>query len=254
AAASDRILGPVELPPLDLGRHRPDLVELARRVWSDRVRSEFRSIQILARFLSEVVGAGDPVEVYAPVADLVLDEIRHVRLCAALCERLGARPVLPDPVELRDPAPFLAAPMAERALHTAIAMLCINETLSVAFVEDLRARCDEPAVRYVLDATLADEATHDELGWEYARRSLRRFPPSTLPDWRHLVRLTLEPHQRFYEPIVRRLDAEGRSLAHFDEPELVALGLLSPERQALLARRAVQTRLLPRLAELGLAE
>jgi hypothetical protein len=253
AAISDEVLGPVvDLSDLDLSPHPPERIELARAVWRDRVRTEYRSIQIMTRFLTEVLGAGDPVEVYAGAADLITDEIRHVRLCVALCERLGAPPLLPDPVELRDPEPYLRAPMAERALHTAITMLCINETLSVAFIEDLRARCGDPAVKRVLDATLADEESHQEFGWSYVSMGLARFPASTMPDWQHLVRTTLEPHRRFAEPIAARLDAEGRGLSDLPEPELAALGLFSRERQALVARQTIREVLAPRLRKLGL--
>lgn len=253
AAITEEVVGPiVDLSDLDLARHPPERLELARKVWCQRVRTEFRSIQIMTRFLTEVTGAGDPLEVYAGAADLVIDEIRHVRLCVALCEKLGTRPTFPDPIDLRDPEPYLKAPMAERALHTAIAMLCINETLSVAYVEDLRSRCTDPAVKRVLDATLEDEHRHQEFGWSYAEKALARFPASTMADWQHLVRKTLEPHRRFAEPIAARLDAEGRGLADLPEPDLAALGLFSAERQALLTRQAIQTRIAPRLLRLGL--
>lgn len=253
AELSDEILGPVvDLSDLRLDRHPKDRIELARRVWADRVRTEYRSIQIMNRFLTEVLGAGDPLEVFAGACDLITDEARHVRLCVALTEALGGRPALPDPIELRDPEPYLRAPMAERACHTAIAMLCVNETISVAFIEDLRARCDDPAVKRVLDATVEDEEGHQGFGWAYAEKSLSRFPTSTLPDWRHLVTRTLEPHHRAAQPLLDRLDAEGRTLADLPEPDLAALGLFSPERQALVFRRCLEEDLAPRLRKLGL--
>lgn len=249
----ERVGAPVDLSDLRLDRHPPDRVERARRVWQSRVQTELRSIQITARFLSEVVGAGDPLEVYAAALDLVEDEIRHTALCASLCEALGAPVLMPDPVELRDPERFLRAPMAERALTTAIQMLAINETLSVAFIEDLRSRCDDPAVGRVLEATVADEEGHEVLGWSYVERSLARFPDETLDQWRHLVEQALEPHERNAARILAEVPSERHRLDAFEEPELAALGLFSPPRQALVYRRCLEEKLRPRLARLSLA-
>src|SRR5690606_5508770 len=106
------VIGPA-VPPDDLrpADFSPQPVNHAREVWADRLRTEFRSIQIMARFLEEVVGAGDPLDVYAGAIELVRDEVRHTELCMAVCRALGAEPRLPDPVALRDPAPYLDAPM-----------------------------------------------------------------------------------------------------------------------------------------------
>ena len=243
---------PIDLSDLDLAAHPQERIELARRVWAERVRTEFRSVQIMARFVTEVVGAGDPLEVYAGAIDLVQDEVRHVGLCAQLTEALGAPALLPDPVELRDPEPYLRAPMAERALSTAITMLAINETISVAFVEDLRDRCGDPAVRRVLEATVEDEEGHQDFGWRYVEVSLARFPIATLDDWRHLVRSTLEPHRKESSRILAELAPRDRDLERHLEPELAALGLFSPRRQALVYERCFATHLEPKLRALSL--
>lgn len=243
---------PIELGDLQLSVHPEPRIALARRVWQDRVRTELRSVQIMTRFLTEVVGAGDPLEVYAGAIELVEDEVRHVAITARLCEALGAPALLPDPVDLRDPPQFLAAPIAERALTTAIRMLAINETISVAFIEDLRVRCTDPAVRRVLDATVADEEGHQDFGWSYVEVSLARFPASTLRDWRHLVETTLEPHRTQAERILAEVPPVQRSLALHPEPELAALGLFSPVRQALVYQRCFDEVLAPRLRALSL--
>lgn len=248
----ERLGDPLDLSDLDLSRHPPTRVELAQRVWQDRVRTEFRSVQIMTRFLTEVVGAGDPLEVYAAALDLVEDEVRHVGLCAQLCEALGAEARLPEPVELRDPPRYLAQPMMERALTTAIQMLAINETISVAFIEDLHARCEDPAVHRVLEATCADEEGHQELGWTYVKVSLSRFDRSTLDSWRHLVKATLAPHEKNARPILDGLPKAKRDLDAYPEPDLAALGLFSPPRQALVYERAWKTKLEPRLKALEL--
>lgn len=253
ATIADETLGPiVDLSDLRIDRRTPALLSLARATWCDRARTELRSIQIMTRFLTEVLGAGDPLEVYAGAAELIRDEIRHVRLCVALAEKLGGAPTFPDPIELRDPEPYLRAPMAERALHTAIAMLAINETISVAYIEDLRARCTDPAIRRVLDATVTDEAGHQSFGWTYVERALGRFPASTMRDWQMLVQKTLEPHRSFAAPLLAKLDARKVGLGDLDEPALASLGLTSAERQALVWRQCMTETLAPKLRVLGL--
>lgn len=248
----ERFGQPLDLGGLDLAAHPPERVALARRVWQDRVRTEFRSVQIMTRFMSEVVGAGDPFEVYGAALDLIEDEIRHVGLCAQLCKALGAEPELPDPVELRDPERYLRAPMPERALTTAIQMLAINETISVAFIEDLRERCTDPAVSQVLEATLFDEEGHQDLGWSYVRSSLKRFDPSTLGDWRHLVTRTLKPHRTASSHALAGVPDQERDLERHPEPELAALGLFGPARQALVFERVLEQSLEPKLRSLDL--
>ena len=243
---------PLDLSGLDLDAHPEERLELARRVWQDRVRTEFRSVQIMTRFLTEVLGAGDPLEVYGAAVDLVEDEVRHVSLTAQLCEALGATALLPDPVELRDPPRYLKAPMPERALNTAIRMLAINETISVAFIDDLHRRCEDPAVKRVLAATVMDEEGHEDLGWSYVRASLPRFPKESLGDWRHLVRVTLEPHDGRASAILAELPEDRRALDAHPEPELAALGLFSPARQALVYERVREEVLEPKLSALDL--
>src|SRR5689334_11585201 len=112
----EAIGAPLDLSDFDPKRYSPARIELAQRVWQSRVHSEYRSVQIMLRFATEVIGAGDPLEVHTCAIDLALDEVRHVQLCAQLVEALGVPALMPDPIELRDPEQFLKAPMAERAI------------------------------------------------------------------------------------------------------------------------------------------
>lgn len=243
-------------PDVDLGELSPEKVPVAllprvRAVWQERVRSELRSVQIMARFLTEVAGAGDPIEVYSIAADLVTDEVRHAELCAAVCGRLGAPALLPEPVELVDADAFLRSPMPERALATAISMLAINETISNALVADLLDRCDHEPIRRVLAATTEDEAEHGDFGWDYVTASLARFDPPSMPHWRALVARVLEPHQAFLAAVKA---GEGESGRPEDERDLARFGLFSPGREAMVVGRTIDEVLAPRLRELGLTD
>ena len=248
-----RIACAVDFASLDPGQFAPALLHEARHTWQERVTSELRSAQIMTRFLGEMLGAGDPIDVYAGAIELVEDELRHVALCVQVCGALGAPALLPDPVELRDSPAFLAAPMAERALATAITMLAVNETMSTAYIEDLRSRCNQAAIRRVLDLTIGDEDEHEAFGWAYVEASLRRFPASTLSDWKHVAANALQVHRENAAGILAEIDPARRSLDAWPDEERAPLALFSPQRQGLVTQIALDTKLLPRLRAIGLA-
>jgi hypothetical protein len=244
-------------PAIDLGDLGPTLVPApllpeVRAEWQSRVRSELRSIQIMTRFLTEVTGAGDPLDVYGSAVELCADEVRHAELCAAVCRRLEVPAPLPDPVALPDDARFLASPFPERALATAITMLGVNETISTGIIRDLLERCDYEPIRRVLRATIEDEDTHGAFGWDYIRASLGRFDRESRPHWRRLAAQALEPHRAAAARALAALPPAQRTLEANTEPELARFGLLSLQRQALLYERTFHTVLVPRLRELDL--
>lgn len=222
--------------------------------WSFRVQTEFRSIQVMTRFMTEVVAAGDPIEVYAGAAEALVDEIKHTALCVSVVEALGFTPFLPEPLVEKEAPGFLALPMAQRALGTAVSMLAVSETLSVALIEDLRLRCRHPALSMVLALTLADEDTHRDFGWAYIDASLRRFESDEAVEFaRTVAEATLEPHVRGAMAVVSAMKAEDRQLDRWAEPELVEWGLLSREREALIQLATIERVIMPRLAALGIA-
>lgn len=241
-----------ELPDIDLTRFDPNLVHRARASWQERSRTEFRSMQVLLRFVTECVGTGDPLEVYAGALEHVVDEIRQIELCEALCRKLGIPATLPEPLPIGEPEPFLKAPMPERALHTAIAMLLVSETISAGFIADLAERCAEPAVKTVLEATIEDADTHDEFAVAYVREALKRFHPDTLSAWRALVDRLLAPHREMTDKMLADVPAEKRTLENFPDEAEAALGVFSKERQALIFQRTVREQLEPKLRDLGI--
>lgn len=233
------------------GTASPLLAE-ARAAWRQRTVTEYRSSQIFARFLTEVLAAGDDHTVHERVLEMVKEELEHVQLCETVCRHLGVDAPMPSPESLKEPAQFSSAPAQERALHTAITMLLINETLSVGFIEDLHARCTNPPIQRVLAATLGDEAQHERFGFEYVQRALRRYSESARRDFRHLVALTLQGHLAQAEQVLSRVPANKQTLEAWPDYERVKLGLFSPERQALVFQKTLTTKLLPILAKLDL--
>jgi hypothetical protein len=253
-AIHDALVGcRIDWAAFDRDAHPPALLARARRAWAYRVETEFRSIQVMTRFLGEVLAAGDPLEVYAGAATAISDEIRHTALSAGMLEALGGVAELPEPLVEEEHADYLALPMPARALATAVSMLAVSETVSVALISDLRARCTEPVVRAVLDATGADEDEHGDYGWDYVRASLGRFDAAGRELGKVAARATIVPLLDGARAALVGLPAERRTLDAWPEPELAALGLLGREREALLIESAIRDAVTPRLAELGLA-
>lgn len=253
-AMHDALVGvAIDWSLLDAGQVPGALLVRAQRTWAGRAQSEYRSIQVLTRFLSEALAAGDPIEVQAGAALAIADEVRHTALTVRVVERLGATPLLPEPLGEAESPAFLALPAAQRALGTAVAMLAVNETVSVALIEDLRARATHPVIRAVLDATLADEDQHGDFGWAYVAASLGRFDAEGRAYAAACAEEALAPLVGSAHEVLARLPVEQRSLARWPEPELAHWGLRSAEREAHVVLDAVEWRVMPRLRELGIA-
>jgi hypothetical protein len=131
-------------------------------------------------------------------------------------------------------------------------MVAINETLSLGFIEDLQARCEQPVVRAVLDATVEDEEGHQSFGWTYIQQSLKRFPASTLPAWRKLAADAVKQHLDHALPILRAIPVEQRRLDAWPDADRIPLGLFGPQRQALVFWHTWRELLAPRLIEVNL--
>ncbi len=242
----------IRFDALDISDVSPDRLEVARRTWERRTQSEFRAIQILSRFLVQVVGSGDPIDVYAGVLNAIGDEIRQCALSIGVCQALGIEPTMPKPVELEERPATVDAPLVERALYTAICMLGVNETLSAGFVTDLHERCDDTVIKAVLDATVSREPQRSTLRWRYIELSLLRFPPDTLNHWRAITRAAVARQKASMQPLLDAIDPARPTLEDWPDTDRVALGLFSKERQALVFQRTLEGVLEPRLRRLGL--
>jgi len=242
----------IDFEAFDPSQYPAERVAFAAKVWTHRVQTEFQSIQIMTRFMWEVLGSGDPLDVYAGAADAILDEIRHTGMCLEMAKAMGASPEFPEPLVLEENQEFLDLPMAQRALATAISMHAINETISTGFITDLDARCTDPVVKSVLSTTLADEDEHQDFGWFYVEKSLERFGEQSLPFWQQVATVALRPHISSARETLADVPLDRRHLGAWPEQGLADLGLFSPQRQALVFLDTYQKIVGPRLRELGL--
>jgi hypothetical protein len=242
----------VDTTGLRAHEHPAHLWEFAGKVWQQRLETEYRSVQIMVRLLDDMMGAGDPIDTFAGVANMISDEIHHVGLCASIVKGLGATPTLPNPVAMESPEAYLKQPRMQRALSTAVAMLAVNETISEGYITDLHARCQHPVVHEVLDRTLGDEETHNSFGWTYIEKSIKRFPEDIMKGLQTLVQQSLLPHKNHAETIISKLSFNERSLSAWPDEEHVPLGLFTTERQALVYQQTFEERLEPQLKKLNL--
>lgn len=242
----------IDFSALDTAAFSPELLREARVVWADRVRTEYQSIQIAARFLTEALAAGEPMEIERAVVETIDEEVRHTELCSAMCRALGGR--VPSPKDVAAPLADLGAvPLEERVLASAISLYLVAETFSVGYLNDLCERASHPVTRGVLLAITGDEVGHESFGAELCARKLRDVPEAKRAAWRaftaRLVKVHLDRAERALAPV-----PEGdRRLDRFPEAERAALGLLGEARLALLTLRTYRERLAPTLARIGLA-
>ena len=242
---------PIDFTALDPAALPPALVEQARIVWADRVRTEYQSIQIAARFLTEALAAGEPLDVVRRVSETIDEEIRHADLCGRMCLALGAP--APAPRDVAAPLDDLGAvPLDERVLATAISLLLVSEAFSVGYLRDLEARADHPVTRAVLRSITGDEADHEAFGPELVARKLRDQPPAKRAAWRTFTARLVRAHLDRAQQVLDRIPPDDRHLDRWPEPERATLGLLGEVRLALLCQKTYETRLAPTLQQLGL--
>ena len=133
--------------------------------WTVRMVDEHASSRVFAALLPQMMRAGVDVAFQAAAADAVVDELRHARLCAAVVEALGgeARASLPELDEV--PRHDDVGPL-EGLLRNVLSVSCLDETVSVAFLESSRRQVTQSALRRVLTEILTDEVAHSRLGWQ----------------------------------------------------------------------------------------
>ena len=152
------------LPPVDLTGFTAAQVAFAAAAWPMRAAEELRSALIF-RALTRAAGAAQLPEPWTKrFAAMVLDEVGHARLCAAVGSRLGAERPRYDARPVRARLAALADPMV-RTTGILLVEAAIGETISMVLFRVARRTVSEPLTRAVLTAILADEVRHQRNGW-----------------------------------------------------------------------------------------
>jgi hypothetical protein len=118
----------------------------------------------------QLLCVGAPADLVRDAHQGAIDEVRHAELCLGLASAYEGRSVEPTPLPLpRSVA--LDADLASVAAETAMEG-CIGETVAAVQAFEALCRATDPAVIAVLEATVADETRHAELGWRFVAWAL----------------------------------------------------------------------------------
>ena len=242
-----RLVAPPALPPVDLTGFTPPQVAFAASAWPMRAAEELRSALIFRALSRAAVAANLPELWTNRFAAMVVDEIRHARLCAEVGSRLGSDRPLYDARPVRARLAALPDPMGRT---TAILLIeaAMGETISMALFRAGRRASTEPLTRAALSAILADEVRHQRNGWT----GIAAVWPSLSGPQREALQNEATNGFAAFErqvavPALRRLEA-GEPF----DPAFAALGVLAPEARVDAFYRAVEHLVVPRLTALGL--
>jgi hypothetical protein len=239
----------IELPAAALAGYTRHDIAFARLAWPMRAAEELRSALVFRALTRAAHAVGGALwdGFGAAFRRVVDDELRHVRLCRAVGDALGAPPPAWDRSPLR---PRLAALPSPRLRAGALLLVeaAIGETVSSLLFRAGRRAAVEPLTRAALTSILTDEVRHAQLGWtalealwptldDGERAALQREAAMGLSGLERTVAL----------PALQRLEA-GETFA----PALGELGVLAPEARVDAFYQAVERLVRPRLDKLGL--
>jgi hypothetical protein len=238
------LVAPPALPPVDLTGFTPPQVAFAAAAWPMRAAEELRSALIFRALSRAAVAANLPELWTKRFAAMVVDEIRHARLCAEVGSRLGSDRPLYDARPVRARLAALPDPV-ERTTAILLIEAAMGETISMALFRAGRRASTEPLTRAALTAILGDEVRHQRNGWT----GIAALWPSLSERQREALQDEATNGFAAFErqvavPALRRLEA-------FD-PAFAALGVLAPEARVDAFYRAVEHLVVPRLTALGL--
>jgi hypothetical protein len=224
----------------DLSAFTAQQIELAAAAWPLRAAEELRSALIyraLARAAETVLPA------FAPkLAAVVHEELAHARLCAQVGERLGAARPAYDRAPVTERLAQLPTPRA-RTVALVTSEVAIGETISMAMFRESSRAATEPMTRAAIDAILADEARHQQLGWD----ALAALGPDRELE-SESVHALRSAEQKIAVPALRFLES-GKVF----DPAWAALGVVPPERRVEAFYAVVEQVVIPRLERMGIA-
>jgi hypothetical protein len=145
--------------------------------WRARERVEWEARGLFASLTADLQATGTGATLVAMARQAARDEERHARRCRDLVRRFAERFEGGPPAPL-PPRRLCLGPdelsRERRALFTSVALSCVTETLSTAFLLQLRARAVDEAVRSTVREILRDEVDHARLGWAHLAGAAKR--------------------------------------------------------------------------------
>jgi hypothetical protein len=138
-----------------------------RLVWTRAAFSEYASAAAFAEIAAALLAAGAPIDLIAAAGDFVVDEIVHTEATARLAAALGGAIALEVDLTrlVRPPTAAAAGDPLLAAAELVVRTACVGEALTVPLLKLARRTAGSRLVEAALDAIVADEASHAQLGW-----------------------------------------------------------------------------------------
>lgn len=234
-------------PPLDLKDIPRDLVPDAVAGWQRLLESEYESVVVSGWMTSALARMGAPLDVLGAFGRVVEDEVRHVDVAADVLKALGAAPSLPRDLIPPTMAWKDDADSDEQVVAGLVSFFCVGELLSAHEFRHALDLVRLPLAQWALSEIHRDEAFHGAFGFEAARLFVPDFKPAQKDRLRTRMKADLV---RFERRIGGPLGGEPRDLTQ-KEKDMAALGLPPPPVMLSVFYTALETQLLPRMAQMG---
>ncbi len=240
-------------PVPDVSRLPPATRRALGEAWARDGLFEHASVASFSRFAMQLLALGAPADLVRDVHAGAVDEVRHAELCLGLASAYFGESV--EPATLPFPGPVVIVADLPTIAAEAALEGCIGETVATVQALDALAATTDPAVREVLEISVADETRHAELSWRFLAWAIDQGGPAT----REAV-LAAFAGFRPAPPRVEALDgvdlalyaahgrqsaAEGRAIAERAMAEIIQPAmcvLLGQARGAVRAVRGVEER------------
>ncbi len=228
---------------LQPSKYAPEVVEAARRTWTEAAFQEHRTGAACAATLKALIITRAPLDLIAMASRFPLDEMVHVELCARLVGELGGAVKL-----MHDPRTMVVEPAREeqalmQAAELVVRNFCVGEALSIPVLRGSWHAAKHPLIHAVLGLIVKDEAAHGQLGWLFLDWAEEQFDSAQRARLARVARQTIDAVVQRWKTISPKkgnmLDAE-------------ALGWMESQSYLELAQRSLQTHVLEPLRERGI--
>ncbi|MCB9551865.1 MAG: ferritin-like domain-containing protein [Myxococcales bacterium] len=150
-------------PVFEVPALRFDVAVLAQRAWVERARSEYVGVMIARKLWGLLVDVNAPRDVQELALCMVLDEQRHLSLCMAAAEALGARPrAVFEVADLQQARG--AGSLSGELLEMVAGTYAVGEVVALRLVTHAIGALPPSGFRDVLRRIASDEVLHGRIG------------------------------------------------------------------------------------------
>ncbi len=217
----------------------------ARDEWLRRVEAEYRSAALTQHLTLWLIQIGASPDLVSDGLRVVRDELAHAAMSHRVFLAAGGEGGPAVPRETLELARTEGAPLEDDVARACLEVFCLGETVAVRLFKELRAACEVPVARRVLDRVLRDEVRHRDFGWALMAWLLSR--PAHGERLRGLVQRELPRALGRIEAAYAPADPETKL-----SRQSARWGLLPAARYGPILRAALSRDCGPRLARLGI--